>query len=65
MTAETSTNNLETQQQIEAAPIAPNETQEIRLEAHDTVANLVPDEVHPREKKSYRDAGGGGWRIWK
>ena len=47
-------------------PVAPplHETQEIALNAHDTVANLVPDEVQRREQKSYRDAG-GGWRVWR
>ena len=66
MAAETSTNDQESRQPVESpALVGPNDTQDIVLASRDTIAELVPDEVQPREKKSYRDAGGGGWRVWK
>ncbi len=33
--------------------------------ARDVVSGLLPREVEPRREKSYRDAGPGGWRVWR
>ena len=33
--------------------------------ARDAVSGLLPREVEPRREKSYRDAGPGGWRVWR